>query len=1295
MFFDEKEKILNELKVAIESLDNITEERNFLKSNISNELQSAQEQLKIITEERNNLSSLLQVTAKSSLSLSKLLTQMSSGVIGNTFVNLAELDTLASELSNTRNSLKTLPVPASASEDLKKLLTDCLPLALDISSPLTAFKAWQSDSRTSAVMQGDHDSKMSELQSDVDDVKAQLAAAVAVIDAVKALVADDGHAAADIDTDKVGQKVKDRLDGLKFMIEGLKEELVDAEANAYKLSEEVAVLKKTATDKEQKHAADIEAKGSEKKQFSQNLDDKDQQIKEMKSKLESAENTPSDQKNQSDLISEKDKQIEEINDKLNALQTENKDLETRKLELEKENKTLSDTISDLKLHMDSPNQVNKDIERLNLEKSTKSEKITELESYLNAPKEELTKTLEPPAEDLTAELERLRQEILTLQSDLKSKSDIEQKLNSEIDRLTHSLKDIKDSKTTATAVDTIDKGNTDQTLQDDDAVKPEDASQPQDEQIDDSKTVELTKQIAEVKVKISELQSSLKDASGKQKKKMGKQITTEKASLEELEDKLASLPSKVEGGQPPTIEVIRCEADHTMTPAPSMAVDSNIAGLQESAEIDMLHAVDDKATRLKLYLEKVFDHIALMDIDLREKNEQIAEMTADIAKTERFKDCHMAIVHILGLAVKGVKAVSETAEVDASEEIKELEKNIEQVKHSVRNIDVSSKQCSTREIIIQNEHVEVTVNSPKDDTSAHGQIKPVSDKAIQEELKTTNALSQIQRSNSEKVHDIFQRLVKAKMTNEKLTDNIAQLTFILSETVDQLNAAQKETLGNEATVDALKSSFIALQKLLNSGDENMQRIAQQITVSLGDSIMGSPIKHADTPSADDFRNDSSAQGVVSHKDQQADPEQDLAKIQAEVEKNGEKNAKLAAHQVDLSTRITELQHELKSQQDAIEHYLQSNSQKDDEIAQYANALAKVKAIVGHLPGMQNLLPFAVDHELNKIEPKESSIKSLDSGRSRDTDKRKQLVDAEKPCLKVTQSESTPDQPSALDVKSHFKEELDKLEELGSHQNQEVERVKVLEETLLKIRLDGEKITQNIATNKTLADEKTREIKVVTEELEKTKENLEHRKKLVELLDALLREARLLQSTKEVTAFAESAIENLKKSDSADLSEDSKPMCNLTSNLAKAGPSTSQAVDQFNFSDVFSCIQNLVHAVQEESTSQGKAILLYADLANQLNVNLHETLTRLFDTMEQSTESFAYDAEAARHSHSIDDMVEAANKILSVEQENQTQLSMLVDQMYERAPTNRKRLGYSSPTTKGLDTSNGMHSSGKK
>jgi hypothetical protein len=138
------------------------------------------------------------------------------------------------------------------------------------------------------------------------------------------------------------------------------------------------------------------------------------------------------------------------------------------------------------------------------------------------------------------------------------------------------------------------------------------------------------------------------------------------------------------------------------------------------------------------------------------------------------------------------------------------------------------------------------------------------------------------------------------------------------------------------------------------------------------------------------------------------------------------------------------------------------------------------------------------------------------------------------------------------------------------------------------------------------------------------------------------------------------------------------------------------VEQFNFTDVYGCIYNLTHAVQDESTNLGKAILLYADIASQLNLDLPATLTRLMENMERSSEDFIDKAAAANRSHSIADLVEAANKVLDVEHGNQEQLCALVDHLYERAPTHKKRLGYSSPTKQAVNTtSDRMLSSNKK
>lgn len=1412
----EKNDLTISLKNSERLLQKVTDERDLLKSSLGSELKPAQDQLKDIINERDLLSSFLKFTADSTISFSKLLSQISIGVMSNFLFKLANLDDITSHISTTRDSLKSLELPETISEDLKTLITVKLYEAMDVKSSVDDSRAWHeaknkaeqeiaaSRSRIASLtaeLEGVNNSLAGEKNS-ADVLRGEIAGLKSRLEKADAGAKDQAKADEEIDkvkaererlekqllvnTNEIGDlklqvnEIEDlrikvnRIKLLEEQISNLKSlkqitldqntkalaekdqkenELVNKlkeieqqlesakaekskgesdeikkvnEASSKDLEVKIDRLNKTIESKDseisklitqkdesekslraelQKLAQDVNDKNADIeelkegiqvpateaqqiKDLADEIDEREKETDNLKEKVVSAEELASKQNVQDDLITAKDSSVKAAEERISALETDKRNLEVEFDSLKQQKEALHQKISEFELKHGSLEVASKDIELLRAEVNAKFDKISELELVLAAPKKEAApKEVDEPSEDIKAELEKLRKDVLSLQDEIQLRSENETTLLKQIEDLKVSLKSAEDTQTTVSPVKNTEV-ETDQAPQDEITVK--------DEETDKSESAKLIKQIQEPSSELDSQTEELESSNENETNPIEQNIHKPEVKLADLQSQSATLAQQ-EISSPPKIEIIESSPAHKLTDEPVLSdgvtgeADVQQAKAREADEIAQVHAVESDVIKLRMYLEKVFDHIALMDIDLIEKNEEIAALTGEVAIAEKYKDSQKAIVHILSLAVKGIKSIGESTGVDASQEVKKIEKDIEIVKKSIRKIEVTSKQCSSRDIILQNAPINITVNSPTDPSLGGNYAIPVSEAAIEEVLKGTKALSESQRSESEKVHETSKRLVKVKLTNEKLTDNIANLTSIISATAEDINKVEIESLRNEDIVRNLKSAMKVLLDILNSGDESMQHIAHEMEHSLGaTSAMNSPLKHTETPDSGAFGNDLSIKAIVQIGDQSASVNHE-SKIQADIEKASEQKNKLSIEKEARCTRIRELQQELISKQDSINDYILSNKQKEAETTQYHDALKKVKLILKQLPGMMHSIPVSVEHEQKSIVNKEGSHRSIDTGRSRETEKRQHIMDTDKPTVKVSHSAPTPDDPKAVDIESTISYHLEKLNELCGEQNQTVDHIKALEEQLCKIRLDSEKITQNIAANKSKADEIRKEIGEITTEIKKTSENLDHRRKLVDLLVEIQKEAHLLRSTEDIQTFAETTIDNLKLSEATDKSEDrSRQVGSLLYNSEAVDPATAQAAvyDRFIFEEVFSCIERLAYAVQEESTNQAKAILLYSDLSNQLNVNMQENLVRLEQKMEESSELFTSDVETAKNSRSIEYLVEAADRVLEVESENQKDLCALVDHMYERAPKQKKKLSYSSPARR-------TDSSGKK
>ena len=216
------------------------------------------------------------------------------------------------------------------------------------------------------------------------------------------------------------------------------------------------------------------------------------------------------------------------------------------------------------------------------------------------------------------------------------------------------------------------------------------------------------------------------------------------------------------------------------------------------------------------------------------------------------------------------------------------------------------------------------------------------------------------------------------MTNEKLTDNISRLTSIISATAEEIKKVEIESLRNKDIVRNLKSAMKVLLDILNSGDESMQNIAQEMELSLGaTSAMNSPLKHTETPESGAFGNNLSNKAIVQSGDQSASVNQE-SKIQADIEKANEQKNELDIEEEARCARIRELQQELISKQDSINDYILSNKQNEAKTIQYHDALEKIKLIFKELPGMMNLLPIRLKMNKSQSKIKDGSHCSVDT-----------------------------------------------------------------------------------------------------------------------------------------------------------------------------------------------------------------------------------------------------------------------------------------------------------------------------
>lgn len=909
------------------------------------------------------------------------------------------------------------------------------------------------------------------------------------------------------------------------------------------------------------------------------LADKDEQLAAAKSEFSNNKNLEKVklEEDASKLV-EKDKEIDNLKEKAekvellqNLFTTSETEVKRLKAESEFQVKAVEDLqkkvsdkvtkIAELNIDIKNAEEVRGQLEQMEgklkehqaelVTKSSEIEKLTEAGKVSEQRIIELEQSIKQPIEDVKTErenVEKIRTEHEVRVTELAdSKSQLETK-EAEIKQLRESSlqvesKGLQSEVEKESANDVIANKDLNEKIMDD-GVEVSKAAQVNTSAV---ALEDLHKKITEKKELIDSLEKS-KESIGKKKKKEKSDITTqidqERLELVGLEKELEELSKKIEdqtptdNSPPPKFEVLLVSPQHRTTELPKDLADQDSAEIteaqaRETSAIRQVEKVDCSLTKLKMYIEKVFDHVVLLDIELREKNMELENMAIEIAELDRFKDCQELIVKILSRTLKSVEAIGKVSGVDATQEVNELAKDIEIIQKSARKIHTQSKNSSARDIILHDEPISIQVSSPTEKINNDASPRPVTREALEEELHVSESLADLQRDEAGKAHDISEKLVKVKMTNEKLTDNIAHLTNSISTLLVQLIKANDESAMSEGTISTLKNAMKVIYGTLNTGTEEMKKIAHDMSMSIQESGLSSPIKHADTPAESpdrhNFTGQSSTLSLIT------DNKTAIDRLNSEITHTKENRTMLESVDNSTSNMIKQLQQELKTCLDTVHELDKQISEKDDHPTMYQDVLDKVKTMINTLPGMQNLTTAVSNFEHLPVEPKTGSYRSLTSSGSRhsvgshnskDTEARKKLITREHPSILVNVAEQTPDAPEAINPEHRarkLKEDLDAALAMQSGGANEVHR---LNEALKDIMLEIEKIDQNIVNCKTHADELTRDLKVKVDELSLDKENLHHRQAVLGLLEELLKKSKLIRGTSIEQEFAEAAIEKL-------------------------------------------------------------------------------------------------------------------------------------------------------------------------
>ena len=226
-------------------------------------------------------------------------------------------------------------------------------------------------------------------------------------------------------------------------------------------------------------------------------------------------------------------------------------------------------------------------------------------------------------------------------------------------------------------------------------------------------------------------------------------------------------------GRPLILPVERVASEEAVSPPlPELAqLDRDIKSgqLHESQLLQEKEAHQASVDKLRLYLEKVLDHIANLDQDVRDADHDLTEVARQVASTERFKDTQKQILKVLKAATAGVQEIAGQAGLDAEKITEDIVKTvhvIEATNYGGGGVKIPSQDSQSKQGLVEDfgSPTDTQLESPHEDYQ-----KRFSPKVTQESVQASKRSAKTKSSED------------AAKTAEAKTD------------VDQLETAQPTT----------------------------------------------------------------------------------------------------------------------------------------------------------------------------------------------------------------------------------------------------------------------------------------------------------------------------------------------------------------------------------------------------------------------------------------------------------------------------------------------------------------------
>jgi chromosome segregation ATPase len=939
-----------------------------------------------------------------------------------------------------------------------------------------------------------HDAKIKQLESQIESLKQEAGAHASNASEVGGLkqqleelrksqeestISIEGYQA---DIKKKDEEIKDHaqtIEDLKNEIAEFKDklklgqdELSEARNKLQELTAERDALRSKAdsnTDvekehKDQLHELEVKCAEAENKlsasetqalQLNDEVRDLNQKLKEIKTENEELKKK----------IAEQDEQLKEVADNL-QLSIESKDKEIEKLasKLELEKSSLEEIQSTLQKISEERDSLKSQVGNTEAEDKLKIQ-VQELQDKLSATEDKLTEaelqssSLKAKVDEAAEELSKANIERNAMKSKLEDVEKQLEEVNNHVKQLQSKEKEIPVSEET-TLKAPIETGEI--------SAKQISDAKPEQSEVSPRDDADLATSLRLQKQKLEDEHSALNEEINSRpgKKKKGKPSDDEKKTLDRLKTEIEEIEKQltilVEQERKPSIEILPPEDQkETNLPQdgkpPAEVVDAQM--VEEKLE-EEIKDKDEVLRKWRLYLEKVFSHISLLDAEMKERNHDLELIAEQVANTEKLKDCQQAIISVLKRTIAGIVRIGVDAGVKTEHEIEEIAKDIRAIRESSSS-KKESKSSSAREIMIHETKPEVIIHpadpSPDDNTR-------ISSDTIEAEKTRLEDMKQSLDSASSSFDKLKYEMLRARLLEEKIGDHMALLVNSIKEYSNKLVEVKHNIKEDEEAVKHLTEAKKALSEILNIGNEDLKDISKDLITNLPPTEKKDEQDHShvDTPATSAHENKHAIhQG--SHATLSPAPPEDL------VEKMNEKLEQVErerAQQEDLvSTKKLELEKVEKQIalvegqiSDFSKHLTEKNKTIDDrqkEIAEKEKELEKVEKQIASVEGQISDFSKHLTEKNKTIDDRQKEI----------AEKEKELEKVEKQIASV--------EGQISDFLKHLTE---KNKTIDDRQNEIAEKEKELE----RIKAELEKKTAEAAHLETTQKDVTSKLDAVKE-----------------------------------------------------------------------------------------------------------------------------------------------------------------------------------------------------------------------